>query len=186
MTNELIPKLLFRSTSLVLVFTLGEKKPTFLGENIFSGGGDSLLHVPRPFFCKGMVHCNLFIHFAGFRAMPVPFHPATSPSNSSSTAASSYSPAHNVEVSLRENRGSGGRGMTRSSASYGIQQLLQEQVNRRAREERGKAAMMTEIFFFFFLLPGICHGRSLTRRPAACRLLPPSLPSVRGTTFCRQ
>ena len=131
MTNELIPKLLFRSTSFVLVFTLGEKKPTFLGENILSGGGDSLLHVPRPFFLQryeAMVHGNLFIHFAGFRAMPVPFHPATSPSNSSSTAASSSSPAHNAEVSLRENRGSGGRGMTRSSASYGIQQLLQEQV----------------------------------------------------------
>merc|ERR550539_677623 len=67
-------------------------------------------------------------------AAPFPSYP-TSPANSSSTAASSpaHPPNSTAEVTLRENRigggggGGGGRGMTRSSASYGIQQLLQEQ-----------------------------------------------------------
>ena len=82
--------------------------------------------------------------------MPVPFNNAASPSNSNSTAASSSvsSPAHNVEVPLRENRlsGGGGRGMTRSSASYGIQQLLQEQVT---FYRKGKGDDEEDFFSFF-------------------------------------
>ena len=143
MTNGLISKLLLSATLpvFVVVFTLGQKKPTtFRGETILASGA-SRFHMlrARQFLSVRMSESlgigkkNDIINlstFSGLRAMPVPFNTAC-PAYSPSTAASS-SPAHNIEVPLRENRigggGGGGRGMTRSSASYGIQQLLQEQV----------------------------------------------------------